>query len=98
MPPSRCAVVAVAVLFTCASLASAQADKKVTAPTRLDWEFAVQGFGPGAAKLPAGYDSARQRYQLYVPKKYDAKRAWPLVLFISAGDQAAGWPAWQKVC
>jgi len=82
-----------------ASFALAQpAERKVAAPTRLDWEFAVQGFGAGAAKLPAGYDSTKQRYQLFVPKQYKAGQAWPLVLFISAGDEAAGWSAWQKVC
>ena len=33
-------------------------------PTRLDWEFAVKGFGKGAAKLPSGYDSAKQKYDI----------------------------------
>src|ERR1051325_3191964 len=89
----------IAIVLGIASIGSAQpAERKVTAATRLDWEFAVQGFGPGAAKLPAGFDSTKQRYQLFVPKQYDAKKTWPVVLFISAGDEPAGWSAWQKVC
>ena len=71
---------------------------RVKAPTRLDWEFAASGFGPAAGKLPAGYDSTKQRYQLFVPKAYRPTQAWPLVLFISPGDQPAGWQAWKPVC
>jgi hypothetical protein len=51
-----------------------------------------------AARLPADYESARQRYQLFVPPTYRATRAWPLVLFVSPGDDPLGWPPWQKVC
>src|SRR5260370_400649 len=84
-----------------AQVAAAQpspTERKVVAPTRLDWAFAVQGFGPGADKLPAGFDSTKQRYQLFVPKQYKPGRASPLVLFISAGDQPAGWEAWKTIC
>lgn len=70
----------------------------VTAPTRLDWAFAAQGFGAEAVKVPAAYDSTRQRYQLYVPKTYKKTKAWPLVVFVSAGDQPAGWNNWKAVC
>ena len=65
---------------------------------RLDWAFAAQGFGPGADKLPASFDSTKQRYQLFVPRQYKPGQAAPLVLFISAGDQPAGWEAWKAVC
>src|SRR5262249_40907167 len=83
----------------CPGPASAQTkEQRVAAPTRLDWAFAVRGFGADAARLPAGFDSTKQRYQLYVPKNYNAKKTWPLVLFISAGDQPAGFSAWQKLC
>jgi poly(3-hydroxybutyrate) depolymerase len=88
-------------LLACvAAPATAQAPKeqRVAAPTRLDWQFAVSGFGADAAKLPAGFDSTKQRYQLFVPKGYDARQSWPLLLFISAGDQPAGWSSWQKTC
>lgn len=74
-----------------------QEEVKVAAPTRLDWQFVARDFGPGAAKVPADYDSRKQRYQLFVPKSYDAKKTWPLVLFISPGD-AAGWRSWKKTC
>jgi predicted esterase len=71
---------------------------RVAAPTRLDWQFAVRGFGADAARLPPGFDSTRQRYQLFVPPAYQPGRTWPLVLFISPSAQPAGWAAWQKVC
>jgi dienelactone hydrolase len=71
---------------------------EVANPTRLDWHFAAAGFGPRAAELPADYDSRRQRYQLFVPKGYDRARLWPLVVFISPGDDPLGWRFWQKPC
>lgn len=71
---------------------------RVGGPTRLDWEFAVAGFGPGSVKLPAGFDSKQQSYQLHVPAKYQATKAWPLVVFISPSDSPGGWTAFQKVC
>ena len=77
---------------------TAPVEHKVSAATRLDWEFAVSGFGKGAAKLPAGYDSTKQKYQLFVPKGYDKSKAWPLVIFIAPGDTPLGWKAWQKFC
>lgn len=73
-------------------------DAKVQAPTRLDWEFVANQFGAGMGKVPANYDSAKQRYQLFVPKNYAKDKTWPLVLFISAGDGPGGWSAWKKVC
>jgi len=75
-----------------------QSEVKVAAPTRIDWEFAVGSFGQEKPKLPADYDSRKQRYQLFVPKDYDAKEAWPLVVFISPGDDPLGWRFWQKPC
>src|SRR5436190_900361 len=71
-----------------------QPERRVREPTRLDWEFVA---GP-AARLPGGYDSRRQRYQLFVPAKYTEARAWPLVLFLSPGDDPLGWRAWRKPC
>ncbi len=81
------------------SAAQAQpTERKVAAATRLDWQFAVHGFGPGAAKLPAGFDSTKQRYQLFVPKGISKDKPAALVLFISASDQPAGWNSWKSVC
>lgn len=85
-------------LLFASSAAAQPKETKVAAPTRLDWAFAAQGFGKDAAKLPASFDSTKQRYQLYVPKSYDRTKAWPLVLFISPGDQPAGWSNWKGVC
>src|SRR5262245_46055155 len=75
-----------------------QAEVRVKQPTRLDWEFVASGFGKEAAKLPADFDSLKQRFELYVPRAYDKGRAWPLVVFISPGDAPLGWRYWQKVC
>jgi predicted esterase len=86
------------VLACSAGLAQTPAERMVAGPTRLDWEFAVNGFGKGAAKLPAGYDSIKQKYQLYVPKSYKKAKAAPLVLFISPGDGPQGFTTWQKFC
>jgi hypothetical protein len=75
-----------------------QSEVKIKRPTRLDWEFVASGFGPKAAQLPSTFDSRQQRFQLFVPRTYDAKRAWPLVAFISPGDAPLGWRYWQKLC
>ncbi len=90
-------LVGVCLLFVTAS-ANAQTERKVAAPTRLDWEFACSGFGKGAAKLPAGYDSTKQKYQLFVPKGVAKDKPAGLILFISAGDGAGSVKAWQAVC
>jgi hypothetical protein len=75
-----------------------QAEVQVENPTRLDWEFVAGSFGAEAVKLPGDYDSRKQRYQLYVPGNYDRARSWPLVVFISPGDDPLGWRTWQKPC
>ncbi len=69
-------------------------DRRVIEATRLDWEFAA---GPGA-NLPGRYDSRRQRYQLFVPGAYQSTKTWPLVVFVSPGDDPMGWRAWRKPC
>lgn len=71
---------------------------QISAPTRLDWKFAASAFGPNAAKVPADYDSRRQHYQLFVPRDYKPMKDWPLVVFISPGDDPLGWRYWQKTC
>jgi dienelactone hydrolase len=75
-----------------------QPEVTVAGPTRLDWRFAAAGFGPQAARLPGSYESARQRYLLFVPADYDPRRLWPLVVFVSPGDDPLGWRFWQKPC
>ena len=52
---------------------------------------------PPAGWLPQ-YESEKQKYELYVPPKYNAKKSYPLILFISPGDKGAGWGNWKKVC
>src|SRR5687768_5937605 len=71
---------------------------QVKEPTRLDWKFAVSGFGPNSDQVPADYDSKAQKYLLFVPKNYQPTKDWPLIVFISPGDTPAGWSNFQKVC
>jgi dienelactone hydrolase len=75
-----------------------QVEVAVTRPTRLDWQFVAAEFGKDAARLPHFYLSARQRYQLYVPPAYRPDETWPLLLFLSPGDDPLGWRFWQKLC
>ncbi len=84
--------------FLVATTANAQTERKVASPTRLDWEFACGGFGKGAAKLPAGYDSTKQKYQLFVPKGVAKDKPAGLILFISPADGPSSVKAWQAVC
>lgn len=88
-----------------------QPEVTVRAATRLDWVFAVSNqsrVDPPADWLD-GYDSTRQRYRLFVPPtsrtsakpkkgKAVSTSGVPLVLFISAGDEPAGWSQLQAVC
>lgn len=66
---------------------------RVTNATRLDWAFAA---GAKEARLAPDYDSQRQLYQLYVPPEYDPARAWPLIVFVSPGDDPLGWRLWRQ--
>jgi predicted esterase len=104
------AVVGMVVLAAWATLARADEEPTtgflpevaVKLPTRLDWQFVAAALVPvpprGPVRMPADYESARQRYQLYVPPGYKPTRPWPLILFLSPGDDPMGWPSWQKLC
>jgi hypothetical protein len=74
-----------------------QPEVRVREATRLDWEFPAAALDR-VVRLPTSYDSRRQRYQLYVPPKYRPERTWPLVVFVSPGDDPLGWRSWQQVC
>jgi pimeloyl-ACP methyl ester carboxylesterase len=75
-----------------------QPEVRVRGATRLDWAFAVRAFPPAAARVSAAYDSRAQRYQLFVPATYKATATWPLVVFVSPGDDPLGWRAYGKLC
>jgi hypothetical protein len=66
--------------------------------TRLDWQFVARGLAVGAERLPADYASEEQHYQLFVPANYRPAKAWPLVVFVSPGDDPLGWRCWQRTC
>lgn len=74
---------------------------QVSAPTRLDWTFAVATQSvvmPPANWLPADYDSTKQHYDLFVPPNYNPKQASPFILFISPGAAPMGYSNWEAVC
>ena len=77
-----------------------QTKVKVSAPTRIDWTFAVSN--RSVTKPPANwfgdYDSTKTTYDLFVPPTYTAKQSWPLVLFISPGGGPGGWKEWEATC
>lgn len=100
---------ALALLAAAAALAPARADLPtgftanvpVTAPTRLDWTFVVTNrtvADPPPTLLEAGYDSTKQRFDLYLPPRKDAKQPLPAVVFVSPGDDAGGWKAFEPTC
>ncbi|HEY1188787.1 MAG TPA: hypothetical protein VGE74_14125, partial [Gemmata sp.] len=73
----------------------------VSGPTRLDWAFAVtnQSLANPPAKLTGeGYDSAKQSYELFVPERKDPKKPVPAIVFVSAGDDPAGWKPFEALC
>lgn len=77
-----------------------QPEMRVQEPTRIDWVFALAN--QSRAEPPADwirdYDSAQQRYELFVPPNLDPRKPTPLVLFISPGNRPTGWSQWQRVC
>jgi pimeloyl-ACP methyl ester carboxylesterase len=72
----------------------------VSAPTRLDWVFALANQSPASAppQWLAGYDSAGQEYELFAPPSAGAKKTHPVILFISPSNQPSGWNQLQAVC
>ncbi len=94
-----------AVVFSSAFASAAaptgyQPKVNVSTATRLDWVFAVANQSPATppASFTAGYDSTAQQYELFVPPSVNPSRPLPLVLFISAGENPAGWAQWQVLC
>lgn len=80
--------------------ARGEADVVVTAPTRLDWVFTVSNQSPAeppAGWLP-GYDSTEQSYELHAPANAPRAREHGLMLFVPAGDRAAGFEAVREAC
>src|SRR5437667_10940205 len=94
-----------AATLTVASAADApapgyQPSVKVSAPTRLDWTFAVANQSP--KQVPKGwlegYDSTKQTYELLVPRGYDKRKPQAVILFVSPGDKSTGCASWQAAC
>lgn len=78
-----------------------QAKVFVSAPTRLDWTFALANRSlaePPADWLP-GYDSIAQQYELFIPShKGTAKKPLPAIVFISPGNEPMGWKHFEALC
>jgi pimeloyl-ACP methyl ester carboxylesterase len=81
---------------------SFQEHAQVSAPTSLDWTFAVaeRSFAePPADWLPLSYRSQDQTYQFYAPdRRGEPDRGFPLVLYISPFATGDGWLSWQAAC
>ena len=78
-----------------------QAKVSVSAPTRLDWTFALSNRSLEKVPdgwLPGDYDSTKQSYEIFVPPRPDKKKLLPVVVFISPGDGPAGWKQFEKPC
>lgn len=77
-----------------------QAEVTVSAPTRMDWVFALAN--QSAPEPPAqwldGYDWSQQQYELFVPQDYKPRQSYPVLVFIPAGGEPAGWDAWREIC
>jgi predicted esterase len=77
-----------------------QREVKVSAPTSIDWVFAVANQSP--KETPAGwlegYKSTSQTYELYVPLFRRPDLPAGLVLFISPTQRGAGLESFRKVC
>jgi len=99
------AIASFAIAATLAAAAPPAAGYTANVPvgnaTRIDWTFAVTNQSlaqPPADLLGKGYDSTAQSYELYLPVRKDPKAPIPAIVFISAGNDAAGWKAFEPVC
>lgn len=71
----------------------------VSAPTRLDWTFVLSN--RSLAEPPADwlgdYDSTKQHYELYVPRR-EGKKLFPVLLYISPSGEHQGWKRFETLC
>jgi pimeloyl-ACP methyl ester carboxylesterase len=72
---------------------------KVTAPTRIDWTFALtnRSLVNPPADWVGDYDSKAQQYELFVPRR-QTKKPLPVILFISPGNEPMGWKRFERLC
>ena len=77
-----------------------RAKQRVAGPTRLDWTFPVARRSIG--DLPDGYlpdyKSKAQSYELFVPTRYNKRRKYPAVIFVSPSPKAMGFQFWNQTC
>jgi hypothetical protein len=94
-------VLATALISSAAPPNGYSANVTVASPTRLDWTFVITN--QSLTRLPPNtlepnYDSTKQSYELFVPDRKDSKKPVPAILFVSSGDDPAGWKAFESVC
>lgn len=72
----------------------------VSAPTHIDWTFALatQSLPEPPADWLGDYESTAPQYELYVPPRRDPKKPLPMVLFISPSNEPMGWRAFESLC
>ncbi|MCA9068635.1 MAG: hypothetical protein KDA84_06920 [Planctomycetaceae bacterium] len=73
----------------------------VSKPTTLDWTFALSNqslAAPPEQWFKEPYDPKQQNYDIQLPKSHDAKKASPLILFVSPNDRPSGLKEWGRAC
>jgi pimeloyl-ACP methyl ester carboxylesterase len=77
-----------------------EAKASVSAATRMDWTFVVsnRSLDSPPDDWLKDYDSTKQQYELYVPPKRDPKKPSPVIVFVSPGDEPAGWKQLESTC
>lgn len=72
----------------------------VSAAGRLDWTFVAgtQSLAEAPADWTSDYQSTAQHYARFIPPSYDARQAYPLIVFISSSKSPAGWKEWEPIC
>jgi hypothetical protein len=91
----------VSLLLAAPALAADTKSRTVAEPTRLDWTFTIANRSqaePPAELLGKGYDSKKQSYELFLPARKDPKQPVGVLVFVSAGDDAGGWKAFEPAC
>lgn len=75
----------------------------VSGASRLDWTFVLsnQSVTKPPAEWDQDYDPTRQRYDRFLPPRSTSRgkgAGLPLIVFVSAGEQPAGWSALAPTC
>jgi pimeloyl-ACP methyl ester carboxylesterase len=73
---------------------------QVTAETTIDSIYPLANQSPlnPPADWLDGYESTQQRYELFLPPRYDSRKSWPVVIFVSPANQPMGYASFRATC